>query len=76
MFSLGAFLPLLLVWFAPEPLVIWIGLSSLVFLGLLGWLSAALGKAPVIRAVLRVVLWGAFAMLATSLVGKIFGVVA
>ena len=76
MFSLGAFLPLLLVWFAPEPLVIWIGLSSLVFLGLLGWLSAALGKAPVIRAVLRVVLWGAFAMLATSLVGRIFGVVA
>ncbi len=75
-FSAGAGLPLAAVIFAPLESIIWLTtVASLLVLGTLGFVSAKAGGAPVLRAVLRVVLWGMAAMAATALVGRIFGAV-
>jgi vacuolar iron transporter family protein len=76
-FALGAALPLLMVLVLPASALMW-GLagSSLVFLGLLGLLSARAGGAPVLVSVMRVTFWGALAMALTAAVGALFGVVA
>ena len=73
-FALGAAPPVLLAALLPGP---WlsqvIGATSVLLLGVLGAAAARLGGAPVLRGALRVVFWGAVAMLCTSLVGKWFG---
>ena len=48
--------------------------SSLLFLALLGAVSAKAGGAPVITAASRVTFWGALAMALTAGVGALFGV--
>ena len=48
---------------------------SLLALGVLGALSAWGGGAGMYRAVARVVFWGALAMAATALAGRLFGAV-
>lgn len=76
-FAIGAALPLLAAFLAPASrIVIVVSVLSLVFLALLGGLSAAVGGAPVRKAVARVTIWGALAMAATAGIGKLFGVVA
>jgi vacuolar iron transporter family protein len=76
-FSVGAILPLVAALAAPAPRVAQVVAgASLVVLALLGALSAGAGGAPVIRASLRVVFWGALAMLLTAGVGKLFGAAA
>lgn len=76
-FALGAVLPLLMVLMLPAPALIWgVAVSSLVFLALLGILSARAGGAPVIRSAVRVTFWGALAMALTAAVGALFGVAA
>ena len=47
---------------------------SLVFLGVLGGIAAKAGGAPIGKAAVRVVFWGALAMALTAGVGKLFGV--
>jgi len=75
-FSAGAALPLAAVVFAPLESIIWLTtIASLLVLALLGLISAKAGGAPVPKAVLRVVLWGSAAMIATAIVGRIFGAV-
>ncbi len=76
-FASGAALPLLMVLLLPASALLW-GLagSSLVFLALLGLLSARAGGAPVLRSVVRVTFWGALAMALTAAVGALFGVAA
>jgi VIT1/CCC1 family predicted Fe2+/Mn2+ transporter len=76
-FALGAALPLLMVVAFPAAALMW-GLagSSLVFLALLGLLSARAGGAPALVSVLRVTFWGALAMALTAGVGALFGVAA
>ena len=75
-FSVGGALPLMAVIFAPlGSLILITTVSSILVLGALGFLSAKAGGAPVFRAVARVTLWGAAAMAATALVGRIFGTV-
>ena len=75
-FAVGAALPLLVVLIVPESsLVIIVSAVSLVFLALLGVLAARAGGAPVLKATLRVTFWGALAMLATAVVGSLFGTV-
>ena len=73
-FAVGALLPLLVVWFAPKPLVISVALMSLVFLAVLGGLAAKVGGASMVKGALRVTFWGALAMAATAAVGSLFGV--
>lgn len=73
-FAVGAAPPLLLVLAIPlaqlAPVVMGV---SLVLLVALGALAARLGGAPVFRGAVRVAFWGAVAMAATSLVGRLFG---
>jgi VIT1/CCC1 family predicted Fe2+/Mn2+ transporter len=47
--------------------------ASLVFLAILGALGARAGKAPMLRAVVRVTFWGAMAMAATIAIGSLLG---
>ena len=74
-FAVGAGLPLTAAYFASPRLTgIVVSVTSLVFLAVLGGLSARVGGAPVGRAMARVAFWGALAMAATAGIGKLFGV--
>jgi len=75
-FSVGALLPLVVVIVAPGPLLgpLVFG-SALVGLALLGGIGARVGGADIIRGVLRVTFWGAFAMGLTAAIGHLFGTV-
>ena len=76
-FAVGAVLPLLIVVLFPVSALMWaVSGSSLLFLALLGSLSARAGGASVIGATARVTFWGALAMAATAGVGALFGVAA
>lgn len=74
-FALFAAIPIGALLIAPEavrtPMVVG---CSLVSLGALGALGAYLGRAPMLRASLRVILGGALAMAATAGIGMLFGV--
>jgi len=75
-FTAGALPPVLLVWFIPLALVnVVVSGSTLLLLVGLGCLAAHLGGAPMFRGAVRVTFWGAVAMAATALVGRIFGAV-
>ena len=75
MFAAGAALPLAVAWLAPpQGLPSTVAVTSLLFLAVLGGISAQVGGAPVGKAVGRVVFWGALAMAATFGIGKLFGV--
>jgi VIT1/CCC1 family predicted Fe2+/Mn2+ transporter len=75
-FAVGAVLPLALAWISPAAyLVPTVASASLVFLALLGALAARVGGAGVLTGTARVTFWGALAMAATALVGRIFGTV-
>ena len=74
-FALGAALPLMVIWLWPnEHRMVPIAISTLLFLAVLGVVSARAGGAPPGRAALRVFLLGGLAMAVTSGVGALFGV--
>lgn len=74
-FITGALLPIIGILTLPAQSLVWsLALVTLVGLALLGVISARLGGAPTIPATARVVIWGVLAMLATSLIGRLFGV--
>ncbi|WP_133479232.1 VIT1/CCC1 transporter family protein [Cognatilysobacter segetis] len=74
-FSVGSVLPIVAVLLAPagrvEPVTIAV---TLVALSLSGALAAWAGGAPMLRGAVRVVAWGAAAMAAASLIGRLAGV--
>jgi VIT1/CCC1 family predicted Fe2+/Mn2+ transporter len=73
-FAIGAALPLGVTAFVSvSAMISSVAISSLVFLALLGGVAARAGGASVITGALRVLFWGAVAMAATALVGKLFG---
>lgn len=73
-FAVGAALPVLIVLFAPAAsLTVAVIASTLVLLSVLGAVAAKVGGAPMGRGALRVAFWGAIAMVASALVGKLFG---
>jgi VIT1/CCC1 family predicted Fe2+/Mn2+ transporter len=73
-FASGAFPPLLAAVILPRPALIpAIAGSSLVLLVLLGASAARLGGASMLKGSVRVTFWGAVAMVATALVGRLFG---
>jgi len=73
-FSIGAAMPLIIVFIAPQTRLVEIVFgTTLVFLAGLGTLAAIIGGAPILRAALRVTFWGALAMGLTALVGTFFG---
>lgn len=73
-FGVGAALPLLVAWIAPQPqIALLVSATSLVFLALLGIISSKAGGSPVLKPTLRVTFWGAVAMAATWAIGSLFG---
>ncbi|MFN4358878.1 VIT family protein [Sphingopyxis alaskensis] len=73
-FSVGAALPLATVLLDRGTSLPWtVSAASLAFLAILGALGAWAGQAPVVRAVVRVTFWGAFAMAATIAIGSLLG---
>lgn len=74
-FTVGALLPLVMILLPLGAHRIWAAAAAVV-VGLLltGWVSAALGRAPRTRAILRNVIMGTATMAATYLIGLLFGV--
>ena len=73
-FAIGAALPLLAAMLTSGPgLIYFVAGSSLVFLAVLGAIAARAGGANMLTGAFRVLFWGAVAMIATALVGKLFG---
>lgn len=74
-FSVGGLLPLLVVIFAPvKEMVFYQYIFSIAFLALSGTLAAKVGGSKTLKAVLRICIWGTFAMAMSALVGYIFDV--
>ena len=73
-FAAGALLPIVIAWIAAMPsLQIVLSVSSLAALAALGALAAVIGNAPLLPSTIRVAFWGAIAMAATAVVGKLIG---
>lgn len=76
-FTLGAALPLIAAVLSPlDNLMVTVGSLSLLFLAILGALAARAGGAPILKAALRVTLWGSLAMIITAAIGGIFTIAA
>lgn len=74
-FAVGASLPLAAAIIAPPAqTMLAVAISSLIALIILGLASAKAGGASALKAITRIVFWGAAAMLATAAVGHLFGV--
>jgi VIT1/CCC1 family predicted Fe2+/Mn2+ transporter len=75
-FAAGALLPLITLLVSPAAHVTaLVAAASLLFLTVLGAVSARTGGAPMRTASLRVAFWGALAMGVTAAVGRLFGAV-
>ncbi len=73
-FAVGAALPLAVAALAPaQHLIAWVSAMSIVFLAVLGGVSARAGGASVLKGAWRVTFWGALAMAITAGVGALFG---
>jgi VIT1/CCC1 family predicted Fe2+/Mn2+ transporter len=73
-FAVGALLPVAVSALAPQALLArLVTASALVLLVLLGAVAARVGGAAMWRGALRVAFWGALAMGASALVGRLFG---
>ncbi|MDQ7761190.1 VIT family protein [Xanthomonas sontii] len=74
-FCTGAALPIVAAWLAPDGRQLWVtGAATLIGLSLTGALAARAGGASGLRGAVRVVFWGAAAMLASGAIGRVFGV--
>lgn len=73
-FVAGGVVPVVLAWLLPASLVWVLGLATLALLFAMGALAAYAGGAPKLRAGMRVMMWGLFAMVSTYLIGLAFGV--
>jgi len=73
-FAVGAGVPVLTILVAPEAaLALTVSIVSLVCLVGLGAAAARIGGAPIFVGATRVTVWGVLAMLATAVVGRLFG---
>ncbi len=75
-FTVGASMPLVVAFIVPaDKLIAPLSATSLLFLAGLGGLAAGVGGAGVLKGIVRVTFWGAFAMALTAAVGTLFGAV-
>lgn len=73
-FAVGAALPLLIAVFSPANIISWtVSVGSLIALALLGAIGARTGGAGFLKPTLRITFWGAIAMAATAIIGKLVG---
>ena len=74
-FTVGALLPLVVILLSPiDQAIAIVGTASLLSLAILGGVAAKVGGANVYVGIIRVTFWGILAMLATALIGNLFGV--
>lgn len=74
-FTVGGFLPLLVILLAPiKSLEYWLYSFTILFLIILGTISAKTGGSSVIKAILRITIWGTIAMGLSAFVGYLFEV--
>ena len=74
-FTVGGILPLIVTLFVPvQGMEYWLYSFTIIFLGILGTVSAHVGGSSVIKAIMRIIIWGTIAMILSALVGYIFGV--
>lgn len=74
-FIIGGLLPLLVAIFAPiKNMVFYQYGFSILFLALSGIMAAKAGGSNILKAVLRICIWGTFAMAVSALIGYVFGV--
>lgn len=74
-FTVGGVLPLLVTLFAPvQGMEYWLYGFTIIFLGVLGTVSAKIGGSSITKAILRIIVWGTIAMILSAVVGYIFGV--
>ncbi|HCN10942.1 MAG TPA: hypothetical protein DIS75_01140, partial [Chryseobacterium sp.] len=74
-FTVGGVLPLLVTLFAPvQNMEYWLYGFTIVFLGILGTVSAKVGGSSIMKAIMRIIIWGTIAMILSALVGYLFGV--
>jgi len=74
-FAVGAVIPLIITVLAAEAQIsVWVAVTTLLALAVLGASGASAGGAGLVRGAFRVTLWGALAMAATAAVGIVFGV--
>lgn len=74
-FTVGGMLPLLVTLFAPvNTMEYWLYGFTIVFLIILGGISAQTGGSSIQKAILRITIWGTLAMGLSALVGYLFGV--
>lgn len=73
-FTAGGILPILVALLAPEPQMEMLQYAcSMLFLVFLGFVSARTGGSMVWKSILRITIWGTFAMALTALAGYLFG---
>lgn len=73
-FTVGAAFPLIISMLAPAGTIPWaVSVAGLVGLAALGAIGARAGGAGIIKPTVRVVFWGAIAMIATALIGSLVG---
>lgn len=73
-FSVGAAFPLLVAILAPAGTIAWtVSIACILGLAALGAIGARAGGADVMKPTLRVVFWGAAAMISTGIIGAIVG---
>jgi len=73
---LGFAVALLAAWLSPlAAMIAAVSVVSLVVLTLLGGVAAKAGGAGIVVGATRVLVWGAFALLVTAGIGKLFGAV-
>ncbi|UOF93955.1 MAG: VIT family protein [Bordetella sp.] len=75
-FAIGGFLPLFIAWVSSiNKIISFVMTSSVIFLAILGILSAWIGGAPILPATARITILGIIAMVVTTGVGFLFGIV-
>lgn len=74
-FTVGGVLPLLVILFAPvKGMEYWLYGFTTIFLIILGAIAAKTGGSSVVKAIVRITVWGTIAMGLSALVGYLFGV--
>ncbi len=74
-FTFGGILPFLVIFFAPvKGMEYWLYGFTIIFLISLGIIAARTGGSNVIKAIMRITIWGTIAMGLSALVGYIFGI--
>ncbi|MBN9294875.1 MAG: VIT family protein [Flavobacteriia bacterium] len=74
-FTVGGILPLLVILFSPVAgMEYWLYGFTIIFLIILGIASAKTGGSSILKAIIRITVWGTIAMILSAFVGYLFGV--